>query len=180
MKACQILADFPRDKHIVDLGAGQGTDTSVFLQDGWTVIAVDTNPIGLWLCKRKARKAGLNNKLSCIQSWFEDYTVPACAGVNASFALPFCAREHWPDLWDNITTSIISGGVFAGQFFGREDSWGKYPLNNNPTLHFSEQEVRTLFEGFDILDFKEVKQQGKGPCGEKKHWHVYHVVARKN
>lgn len=175
----QALDGFPKDKHIIDLAAGQGTDTLEYLRAGWTVIAVDSSKVGLWLAKRKAKKAGKGNNISCIQSSLEDYRAAPCAGVNASFALPFCSQSHWPDFWASITKAIIPGGVFAGQFFGLEDTWQNKPLKGKPTLHFSESDVRDFFKDFEILDFKEVNQTGSDPYGKEKHWQVYHVLAKK-
>ena len=41
------------------------------------------------------------------------------------------------------------------------------------------QEAEDLLRGFDIERFTEVEEDGKTAVGDAKHWHLFHVVARK-
>ena len=174
---------------IVDLGTGQGTDALAFLQAGWHVMAVDVSRASLWITRYRAIRHRLNHKLNCIQSPLEELAFPPCAGVNASFSLPFSAPEVFPDMWPRLVEALPPGGVFAGQFFGLNDTWASTPMVTNPTWHIGQEDLEKLFEKFTILDLKETDQPGKTPKDPKKekfakkrlekHWHVYHIVARK-
>jgi hypothetical protein len=70
--------------------------------------------------------------------------------------------------------SLKSGGRFAGQFFGVNDSWA-----NNPEMTFhTEEQVRALFDGFEVESFHEQDEDGSSLNGPK-HWHIFTVIARK-
>jgi hypothetical protein len=40
-------------------------------------------------------------------------------------------------------------------------------------------QVEKLFDGFRFEHLEEVERDGKTVWGEPKHWHVFHIVARK-
>ena len=46
------------------------------------------------------------------------------------------------------------------------------------TFH-SKNDIEFLFSDFKVEAFKEVNKVGKTISGKEKHWHVFHVVARK-
>lgn len=101
--------------------------------------------------------------------------VPGCDLVNASFALPFCPPEDLPGLWTRIVAAIRPGGRFAGQFFGDRDTWASMPGRT----HQSRGEVLELLEGFEI-EMMRVEERDDPPGLRKpKHWHIFHMVARK-
>ena len=63
-----------------------------------------------------------------------------------------------------------------GNFFGMKDSW----VNTKPNLVFlSENEVRNLFRDFELVQFNEIEKDAIIASGEKKHWHIYDVIAKK-
>jgi hypothetical protein len=41
------------------------------------------------------------------------------------------------------------------------------------------EQIERLLRGFELEYFKEIEEDGKTATGASKHWHVYHVVARK-
>ena len=106
---------------------------------------------------------------------FEDTELPPCDLVNASFALPFCAPEHLPRLWERIVAAIRPGGRFAGQFFGDRDSWAP----RADRTHHTHEEVLALLAGFDIEMMRIEERDDPPDVREPKHWHLFHVVARK-
>ena len=49
-----------------------------------------------------------------------------------------------------------------------------------PNLVFlSENEVRDLFRDFELVQFNEIEKNAIIASGEKKHWHIYDVIAKK-
>ena len=95
--------------------------------------------------------------------------------MNASFALPFCEPRHFLGLWARIVAAIRPGGRFAGQFFGRRDSWAS--ISNR--THHSREEMLKLLEGFDIEMIREEERDDAPDVRNPKHWQLFHVVARK-
>jgi SAM-dependent methyltransferase len=158
----------PETGFAVDLGAGSGRDTAALLRAGWRVLAVDASPDGLG--RLAAALAG--DRLETQLSPMEDATWPEARLVNASYALPFCAPDRFGALWERIVASLPSGGRFSGQLFGDRDEW-------TDVLRFPRAEVERLFRSFVLERFAEEDEPGLTTTGETKHWHVFHVVARK-
>lgn len=158
----------------VDLAAGEGRDTLELLNRGWKVLATDGHPDAfayLWPRVPDALKA----QLSVLEATFEATEIPPCDLVNASFAVPFCNPRHFPGLWNRIVAAIRPGGRFAGQFFGKRDSWASLP----DRMHHSRDEVVALLEGFAIEVMNEEERDDAPDVRNPKHWQLFHVVAKK-
>lgn len=95
--------------------------------------------------------------------------------INASFALPFCAPDAFPRLWEWILASLAPGGRFAGQIFGDRDSWAPF----RPRSHLQRDAAMGLFRGTALEHFEEVEKNGSDAMGSEKHHHLFHIVARK-
>jgi hypothetical protein len=120
-----------------------------------------------------------NAALDACCSAFETADWPAVELVNSSFALPFCAPAAFPALWRKIDASIAPGGRFAGQLFGPRDSWARRGPGGSAVTILDESAARALFAGYAIERFEEEETDAVTPRGEAKHWHIFHVVARK-
>jgi len=157
----------------VDLGCGDGRDTVELLRRGWRVLAIDSEPEGI---ARLEARTDLENReqLTTLCAKMEDARWPEADLVNSSFALPFCPPERFPILWQRIIESIRTGGRFAGQFFGPRDDWAKTGL----TI-VTRSALDALFAAFEIERLDEEETDGTAPPGGTKHWHIFHVVARK-
>ena len=47
-------------------------------------------------------------------------------------------------------------------------------------IFLSKEQVLGLFNDyFEILMFKEIEKDAKPAVGDKKHWHIYNIIARK-
>ena len=113
--------------------------------------------------------------LETVVGTFEETQLPDCDLVNASYALPFCAPQHFAEFWCRIVNAIRPSGRFAGQFFGDRDTWESIPGR----CHQSQEEVSKLLEGLEIevMDIEEADDEPD--VRSPKHWHLFHVVARK-
>jgi membrane dipeptidase len=156
----------------VDLGAGTGRDTAELLRRGWNVIAIDREQEAIDGLRELVGPD--TSRLETRVARFEDAVWPPCDLVNASFTLPFAPRESFPGLWEQITRSIRPGGRFSGQFFGERDDWAETGI----VIHRRPQ-VEELLGGFEIEQIDEFDGEGATVIGKSKHWHVFHVVARK-
>jgi tellurite methyltransferase len=156
----------------VDLGCGDGRDTVELIRRGWSVLAIDAEAEAI--ARLKARvPAGV--ALETRVARFETADWPACDLVNASFALPLCAPDAFPALWQKIARSLRPGGRFAGQLYGERDGWAGWP----GMTHLNRDAARALFDAFALELFEEEESDAVTPRGRPKHWHIFHVVARR-
>ncbi|MDJ0800778.1 MAG: class I SAM-dependent methyltransferase [Calothrix sp. MO_167.B12] len=158
----------------VDLGCGKGRDTGEILRRGWRVLAIDgeQEAINLLLNNPEISHQGLQ---TCVMQ-FENLVLPESVDlINASFSLPFCPPEYFPGLWGIILTSLRVGGRFCGQLFGNRDSWA---IESSVNYH-TRQQIEELLQPLVIEMLEEEEHPGKTALGEDKHWHIFHIVARK-
>ena len=158
----------------VDLGCGDGRDAVHMLGRGWRVLAIDAEEDAI--ARLRARVGDdAPGLLETEVARFEDATWPNADLVNASFSLPFCAPESFDAVWRHVAGSIRAGGRFSGQLFGDRDEWAG---TREMTFHRRAQ-AEALFGDFELEQFDEVEVDGKTALDRPKHWHVFHVIARR-
>jgi tellurite methyltransferase len=164
----------PPDALAVDLGCGDGRDIVELLRRGWKVVAVDAEPEALR--RLAARNLPGAERITPIVARIEDVPLPIGVHlVNSSFAMPLCEQEKFYELWERICESLPSGGRFSGQWYGPRDTWF-----GRPGMSFvSRDEALKLLQGLDLEMFEEEDDDGVTPRGNAKHWHIFHIVARK-
>ena len=170
-----------KERFAIDIACGEGRDTRAILAAGpWTVLAVDAHDEAIG---RTLRQLPSQHQSRCIMRptamealWAERQYEGLVDLVNASFALPFCEPESFPDLWEWIKRMLRPGGRFAGQFFGERDDWYKI----RPGSHVTREQLMVLLEGFVVEYLDEVEKDGDDAMGGMKHHHVFHVVARRS
>jgi membrane dipeptidase len=156
----------------VDLGCGTGRDTAELLRRGWRVVAIDRESEAL---ERLHALVGPDSaQLETREERFDDAPWPACDLVNASFALPFVSTDAFPDVWRRIVDSLRPGGRFCGQLFGDRDDWA----SSGVVVH-TRAELDALLAPFEVERLDVIDDEGTTVVGTRKHWHLYHVVARK-
>lgn len=163
-----------RSQFAVDLGAGGGRDTIAMLDRGWHVLAIDAAPDAAETLRSRAdlpEGAELETRVAR----FEDADWPSCDLVNSSFALPLCPPDMFPKVWQKIIASLKPGGRFAGQLYGDKDSWA----GREGMTFLTCDEAEALLKGLEVELFEEEEDDSTTPRGEAKHWHVFHIVARK-
>lgn len=158
----------------LDLGAGDGRDTVELLRRGYRVLAIDVEPDAF--VRLKARPDLVHpERLDIMVAPFEDVELPRALLINASFSLPFCPPERFGELWARITTALDPGGRFAGQLLGERDGWAK----REGITSFDRDAARTLLEDLEVERFVEEEVDSATATGHPKHWHLFHVIARK-
>ncbi|MFO1038742.1 MAG: class I SAM-dependent methyltransferase [Geminicoccaceae bacterium] len=158
----------------LDLGCGTGRDALPLLRAGWRVHALDQEEAALEGLREKAAAAGLSD-LHTIHAAYEEASLPPVDLVNASFTLFASAPDRFPGLWDKIVNAVRPGGRFAGQLLGVKDSWAARP---HMSVHTADELARLLSK-LEVEWLNEEEDDAVTPRGEAKHWHIYHVVARK-
>ena len=158
----------------VDLGCGDGRDVIEMLRRGWRVVAVDAEPEALR--QLQARPIPDGRDLTPIQARFEDVPLPiGLSLVNSSFAMPLCEPEAFQRLWERIREALPSGGRFSGQWYGPRDSW----IGRAGMTFVGRDDALAMLNGLELEMFEEEEDDGVTPRGNAKHWHIFHIVARK-
>ncbi len=158
----------------VDLGCGDGRDTIELLRRGWSVLAIDVEPAAIARLKARPDLPD-DTALTTMVARFEDAAWPAADLINSSFALPLCPPERFPELWARIEHSLKPGGRFAGQLFGERDEWRGQPS----MTHHTRSDIDRLLQGFSVEMLDEEETDATMSRGRPKHWHIFHIVARK-
>ena len=157
----------------VDLGCGNGRDTVELLKRGWSVIAIDGQAQAIELLRSRT---GDDPRLETQAAAYADATWPTVDLVNASWSLPFCPPALFASVWDRVVSSLREDGRFAGQLFGERDGWA--PADDITFL--PRERAEELLAPFALERFDEVEEDSQTATGKPKHWHVFHIVARKS
>lgn len=141
------------------------------LDQGFDVVANDMESEALEIVRSRAPS---DARLTYLPGRFEDIELPGADVIVAGFSLFFLPQADFMIFWRRIVAALRPGGVFAGQFLGVDDDWADrgYTALTRP-------EVERLLEGLEVLSLDEANQDGETSLREPKHWHVFHVVARK-
>jgi tellurite methyltransferase len=162
------------DRFAVDLGCGEGRDAAERVRRGWRVLAIDSHPMALDLL-RSRRDVPDWSRVETRLAAFEGLALPPARLVNASFSLPFCLPGHADALWTRIVGALPPGGRFAGQLFGERDDWAGLP----DRWHLTRAQVERRLEPFHVEMLTEEENDARDAQEHPKHWHVFHIVARK-
>lgn len=157
----------------LDLGCGAGRDTRFLLAQGWHVTAVDREASSMAILAEMPQE-----KLRAVQSSIEDFDFQPESYdlISAQFSLPFITRSRFDGAFARLKGALKPGGVFAGQFFGVNDTW------NTPEYDMTfvtREEIDALLLGMTVHELQEVEDDGTTALGEPKHWHVYHILAQR-
>lgn len=166
---------------MIDLGCGAGVDSVFFLQNGWSVLAIDRRTeLFSDLCR--TMPDNIQNRLEIRKMSFEELhlTEPADC-ILANFSIPFCHPSRFYEMWREILGGLLNGGIFAGVFFGDRDE-GALTYADRWTF-LSKDRLLDLMKPLEIISLEEREfdgtHQGKGGEREPWHWHIFEVIAKK-
>lgn len=172
----EVCKRFDAPIDALDLGCGTGRDTVELLRRGWSVLAIDAEADAIAELKARPEAVSAGDRLETQVVRFETIALPACDLVNSSFALPLCGAEAFPFLWQRIRAALNPGGRIACQLFGPRDGFARRP--EPPAIH-GRAAVDALLAGMAVEMLDEEETDAVTPRGQTKHWHIFHVVARK-
>ena len=156
----------------LDIGAGALNDSIYLLQNGFKkVVALDKVDLSE-LTKDFEVKA-----FSFIKGSVADYTFPEKTFdlINAQYVLPFIHKEELAGVMDKAKKSLKHNGIFVGQFFGPRDSWS----DRAEVSTHSKAEIVKFLENLEVIYFEEEEKDDVTALGPKKHWHIFHFIAKK-
>lgn len=175
------LAPGAPPRFAIDLACGTGRDTFALLRAGWRVLALDGEAEGVRRLLEKALPE-FAPRLAAQRETFQQFTAtkrePADL-LNCSAGLAFSPPELFPALWGAIVATIKPGGRFAGQFFGVRDEWNDVDSPLGGRSYHTRAQVEEFLAPFAVEHLDEVETDGKDAFGDLKHFHVFHVVARR-
>ena len=163
-----------RPRRAVDLGCGGGRDIAEMLRRGWAVLAIDAEATAI---ERLAARDDLpsTGRLETRIGRFEEIDWPACRA--GEFQLRPAA----------LPALGVSRAVVADRRLPRS----RRPLRG-PALRRPGRVVRRPFDhlslspggrcaarGFEVEHLREEEDDSITPRGRPKHWHIFHIVARK-
>lgn len=158
----------------IDLGCGAGIETRDLLAQGWRVLAVDRQADAIERLRRGVPPEHLPN-LETRVAPFDASELPPADFIWAGLSLPFCPPTDFATAWEAITTALVPGGRFAGDFFGSRHGWAD---SETMTFH-TREEVEALARGWHV----EYIQEGEGECPTAldgiQPWHMFSVQLRK-
>lgn len=170
VKALEYVTDKGK---ALDLGAGALVDSKFLLSEGYEVTAVDSSPTFIELTQEIK-----DSKFSFVQSTYDafSYSLNSYDLITAQWALPFNSPGTFDMMFKNLKSSLKPEGIFTGQFFGIRDEWNVE--GKDMTFH-TQEEVHELLSDMHVIYIKEEEKDGTTARGNPKHWHVFHVIAKK-
>ena len=160
-------------KRALDLGCGAGRDTRYLLEQGFQVTAVDADANAMAILATFPQE-----RLHAVQSSFPDFAFERYDLINAHFCLPFLSREQFYSVFGKVREALNPEGIFVGQFFGIHDQWNTSERAGKMTFLTREEALQAL-EGWEVIEFEEEDVDSVVADGSPKHWHVFHIIARK-
>lgn len=160
--------------HALDAGAGALNATKYLLSAGFArVTAFDSSPASQRLAAELPPE-----QVTFVPARFEDFTYPDGAFdlVNAEFSLPFVGHDAIAAALAGLLGAVRPGGIFTGQLFGPNDSWNVPDSGMN--FH-ARPDVERLLQGWAVVELEEEDHPGTTKLGEPKHWHIFHIIARR-
>jgi trans-aconitate methyltransferase len=168
----EVAAQFmPETGDAIDLGCGAGNATLWLLARGYRVTAVDSDADAI---AALATRVPADAPLELVHRTFEELAFERRYAVAcALYSLFYLAPAAHAAFWSRLVEALAPGGVFVGQLLGERDDW------RGDGTTFSRDTIEGELDDLEILGCHEEERDGPTALGEIKHWHVFHVIARK-
>jgi tellurite methyltransferase len=158
-----------------DLGCGVGHAVVWLADKGWEVDATDGHGQALKIVSSRLSPEA-RQRVRLHEAMLEDAELEPGKYdlVIAAYSLFFVrSDEALREIWNRIGKGLKPDGLFVGEFLGKNDDWAP------DFLHHTADQVRDFLSGWEVLHWDEAEQDGHTSQGTEKHWHVFHVIARK-
>ena len=101
----------------IDLGCGAGRDTIALLKYNWNVLAIDKEDTEAIIKEQLTKEE--QRRFKFLETVFGKMNLPKANLIVANFSLPFSKKEYFNFIWNKINNSLLKGGYFVGNFFGK-------------------------------------------------------------
>src|SRR5258706_2519641 len=156
----------------LDLGAGAGRDTVFLLEQAFHVTAVDRERSSIVILETLPQQ-----NLTLVQSAFADFTFETYDIITAQYALPFNPKETFNEVLAKLKRALRPGGICTGQLFGIHDEWNKPDVD---MTFLTVEQAHELLSDLELIELQDVELDGTTADHTPKHWHLFHIIARKN
>lgn len=161
----------PRSGFALDAACGT-TPTGLHLaRQGWQVIALDVSNAALRIAQSEVKKEGLPVSFALM-----DLANPWLPSNRFDVILNFYYLSR--PLLTTYRKSMKRGGLLFVETFVRDDSFSN-KVDGNPQHYLEPQELRSAFEDWNIIHYKETQQASRSTERRKKSQRIAQLVARK-
>ncbi len=180
----KIYSQFNTGTNFLDLCCGQGRDSLFMLKNRFKVDAVDISREGINKIKEFVHSNNLpvvNINLFCSDIRNFNILKNKYDIINAFNSLQFLPKKEALKIIENIKSNIKSEGYVIISGFTTDDPLYK-KMNNKKGCFFAPQELKNIFLGFHIIEYKEKIIKDKGhPGNPEPHRHgIVQLIAQKN
>lgn len=158
-------------RRALDLGCGEGHTVQFLLDHAQNVVGVDENAAAVEVARRTLP---IGPSCELLAMPMQRYQGARFDVITAFFSIFFMPKAEFLRFWPRVMTWLNPGGVFAGQLMGERDTWAL-----EGAAGISSDEAQNLLAGLELLHFEEAERDGVTILDESKHWHVFHVIARR-
>jgi tellurite methyltransferase len=154
----------------LDIGAGSLRNSCYLLDRGFTVDAVDVDPVAVDLAAQLAnpRLRFIHDDITQVAIEPQSYSL-----VVAIHVMQYLSRADIVSMIGAIRSGLTDDGILCCTILGDRDGWA----DCRPLMTFlSAADCRELFRGFHILEFEEKEYSGFNVVGMPKHWHVFQCL----
>ena len=169
VRALDLFAKENFHELCMDIGSGAGNDISYLLDKGWKVIAFDPEEDSQRIIHERFPS---HPNLNFTKASFKEISWEMVDLINCSYVLPFCEKDYFDTLLQNIITHVKPGSRFAGNFFGPRHGWNHLNL-------VSKEKALSYFSNFNIEYIHEVEEDKISALDEEIFFHNIDLVARK-
>jgi hypothetical protein len=156
----------------VEVGFGDGTETTLLLAAGWRVLAIDS-ALAAAERLRSQVPATAAGRLTVRSDPAESVALPPFDLLYAGYALPFLKPDSFPTFWAGVRSQLRPDGFIVVNFFGPHDSW----VGREGMSFVDRDTVTQLADGLEVIAIDEEDKDGDSFLGPK-HWHVFDLIAR--
>jgi len=94
-----------------ELGCGAGNDTVYLIKNSWNVLAIDREDVEERISKRLEKEELA--KFTFQKQDFETLKLEENNLIVANYSLPFCNKDKFEKLWNEIKRSIVHNRIFC-------------------------------------------------------------------
>ncbi len=153
---------------VLDIGCGVGIWSIFVARNGFQVFGTDFSENAVQICKSWAEEEALSAKFETAAITKDAFPRKTFDAALATLILDNVVFEEMERAVSLLRSKLNSGGVlfaFFNPFLSQQQKAEIYSQTNNPTkditsVSYTDDEIRNLFPGFEIVEFRKYPIQG--------------------